>query len=77
MTTIGRDAVKKLKMWVAVDVNGDAFGYEFKPHLGEMRCAFLSDKGFKVYLGTLDSHAGKCWRVEIPVPPAKKRRAKR
>jgi hypothetical protein len=68
--------MKKLKMWVAVDVNGDAFGYEFKPRLGEMRCAFICDRGFMVYLGTLDSHAGQCWRHEITVPPVtKKRRA--
>jgi hypothetical protein len=70
--------VKKLKMWVAVDVDGAVFGYEFKPRLGEMRSAFLCDRGFMVYLGTIDSHEGQCWRAEIPVPPVtKKRRAKK
>ena len=71
--------MKKSTMWFAVDLNGSINGYRRKPEwrhdAGEFLCHDL-DYDY-VSLGDLPSHAGKCWRVEIPVPPAKKRRAKR
>jgi hypothetical protein len=71
------DDVKKLKMWVAVDENGEAFGYEFKPRLCRYG-SFLTEEGWMFHLGKLPSHAGQCWRQEIMPPPIKKkRRAKR
>lgn len=71
------EAMKKnLKVWIAVDGDGLAYGYAIKPKWNnEHRWFYDYDS---VGLGKLPSHAGQCWRQEIAVPPvAKKRRGKR
>lgn len=72
--------MKKIKLWIAVDLNGSLNGYRRKPRLyreyGGFMCHEL-DSDY-VSLGDLPSHAGQCWRQEIEVPKvAKKRRTKR
>ncbi len=71
--------MKKLKLWVAVDGDGWAAGYSRKPTWNKKLGWYESFDWFAaVFPEKLQSHAGKCWRVEIPVPPVtKKRRAKR
>ena len=70
--------MKKLKLWIGVDADGSVRAYSLKPKW----CAKIGDGCFKeqhrdcdyvLFLGTLPSHAGQCWRQEIAPPPAKKR----
>ena len=67
--------MKKLNLWVAVDLDGWVAGYSRKPTWSETFGWFYEEDDCYVYLGKRPSHAGKCWRVEI-VPPTVKKRAK-
>ncbi len=68
--------MKKRTMWFAVDLSGSINGYRRKPKFCSKANEFLChDLDFDyVSLGKLPSHAGKCWRQEIEVPPVAKKR---
>lgn len=76
--------MKALKVWVAVDDDGAASIFKMKPRRGDAwgYLGFVNhpkDEEDCVYVGVVESHAGKRWRASIPLPKpnAKKRGAKK